>query len=386
MLRLVFYFTLLLLVTVCRADDDRDKVVKQKGELQQIKSELDRGRAVLDSLKKQELSVQNRITEYDERLASNAVVVNRLGDQLRQVRDRIAAAGEALAANQDHYDRSQRRFLGNLRQFYFSARQPYKPFSERAEEELTMQRQIIYLAALSNFESGTVADASVLLAKSEAELKDYTGESRKVGALKKEKETAAALDRSRKDREQKELSKLYREKTEKVDQVLMLEQAEIEMKKIIARLEQQQQRPTVITDSSGRVSVFAHLKGQLSAPCLGDIAETFGQKVDSITKLRSFSPGIVMACCRGCDVFSVAPGEVAYIGRLRGVGEFVIIDHGGNYFTTYAGIEAIEVTTGRMVPAGGKLARVGADGILRFELRAGREPLDPVDWIRLDGL
>ena len=384
-MRLKVLAVFLCIVAVAHSGDDRDRIVSQKDELEQIKADLDHGRAALDSLKNKELSVQNRIAEHDERIALNKVVVGRLNDQLRSVRASVALANDELAANKDHYDWTYRRFRGNLRQFYLSARRPVLPLEDRAHQELDLRRQIVYLAALSNFESGTVTEASALLTQSEIGLDELTSETEKVNALKKEKETAAALVRSRKEREQKELSKLYREKAEKVDQVLMLEQVAQEMENIIARLERRQ-GPKEITLPDGRVSVFARLKGQLPTPCPGKVTETYGAKIDPITKLRSFSPGIILTCRRGCDVLCVAPGEVAYVGELRGVGNFIIIDHGGNYFTTYAGLDGIEVTAGRMVAASGKLAKVGGDGHLRFELRSGREPMDPLDWIRIDGL
>ena len=86
----------------------------------------------------------------------------------------------------------------------------------------------------------------------------------------------------------------------------------------------------------------------------------------------------------GRQVAAVASGTVAYIGELRGYGNFVIMDHDGEYYSTYAGLGQVSATQGQYVQSGGKLAVAGPDGMVKFELRRGRKPLDPVRWIRID--
>ena len=106
--------------------------------------------------------------------------------------------------------------------------------------------------------------------------------------------------------------------------------------------------------------------------------------MDKTTKLKSFSPGISIQGRAGQPVYSIAAGSVAYVGDLRGYGNFVIIDHDGIYFTTYAGIVRAEVVSGELLAGGTKLGEAGPDGLIKFELRKGREPLDPIKWISID--
>jgi septal ring factor EnvC (AmiA/AmiB activator) len=126
------------------------------------------------------------------------------------------------------------------------------------------------------------------------------------------------------------------------------------------------------------------MEGKLPAPVTGKIVDTYGPKIHPITNLRSFSPGITIQAAAGRTVSAVAPGTAAYVGSLRGYGEFIILDHGDQYFTTYAGMENTLVTVGQYVHAGDKLAVVSAEGRVKFELRHGRKTLDPVEWIRID--
>ncbi len=167
--------------------------------------------------------------------------------------------------------------------------------------------------------------------------------------------------------------------------MLTLTQAAEEMERVIARLEDERRRQQAERGRQpSEPSVFATLKGQLQPPVRGKIAVPFGPAIDPITRLKSFSPGITIAARAGTPVRAVAAGEVAYVGNLRGYGKFVIINHDDEYYTTYAGLGEPLVSVGDFVTSSTQLGPLANDGQLKFELRKGREPLDPVTWIRID--
>jgi len=155
------------------------------------------------------------------------------------------------------------------------------------------------------------------------------------------------------------------------------------MEMIIGRLEEANRRRSEIIGSqepSVALVDFAPLKGKLPCPIEGKIMVSFGYSVDPITNLKSFSPGISVKGKVGRSVVSVADGQVAYVGDLRGYGNFIIINHDGSHYTTYAGLGETFVSEGTLVKSGTRLAISGENGIVRFELRRGREPLDPLEW------
>jgi len=372
--------SLLLAVAVAGQDNG---LVDQRSELELIQKDLMDGMNALDSLKAEELAVETRITAFDQKIASDRTHISRLNSQLGNIRNGIAQAETRLAENTECYDYSRRRYLGSLRQFYIAVRQPVGPVPDHPRDELVLMRKISYLRALASHEAVTVEHASVLLERSVASLEDLTGERRNVSSLKKERETAASLSRSKRECKQEELDQLLRKKTLQADQVLMLRQAAEEMEMIIARLEQQNQAGSASPRMPGQ-SVFATLEGHLSAPFRGKIVTSFGESIDPVTNLKSFSPGISIKGRPGGEVSAVAAGVVAYIGELRGYGNFVIVDHGEQHFSTYAGLSEVRAVKGRLVQTGTILALADDDGTVRFELRKKRKPLDPVKWIRRD--
>ncbi len=364
--------------------DTKDEILNQKQEMEKIKEEVKRSREKLDSLKQNEVDVQKVISEGDQKLASDKKVISRLGRELRELKQRITRTTSELEQRQLELDLSRRRYLGNIRQFYITTHKPPDVFSENPNEELVLQRQIVYLTSLAAFESGNVDKASEYLEQTEQAKDELSGESRKISGIKHKRERASALVATAKSKNQKHLEQVRRQKTEEADRVLMLEQAAREMESIIARLQQELEQRTGREGATGGPSVFATLKGQLLPPCRGEIMVPFGDQVDPVTKLKSFSSGISIKVRAGQKVVAVASGTVAYAGNLRGYGNFIIINHDDRYYTTYAGLGQVSVGVNEYVLAGNKVAVADAEGLVKFELREGRNPLDPITWISID--
>lgn len=383
-MRLRAVFVVVLGLAPLAAADDLDGLVGQKKELQQIQAEMEHSRKQLDSLKAAELGLQQRVAGYDQRIATNKKLIERLNRQARGLGREIEKSEMELADRQVEQERIRRRYLGNLRRSYMTSHRPNLSWARRPNQELEAGRRVVYLSALTEFESGAVSQASELLVEAVEHLDQLTGESKKVSRLTKKKKTATSLERTRKRQKEKELQKLRRKKAAETDRILTLQQAAAEMERIVQRLEEERRRQQVRRPSGGSPSVFATQKGQLTAPVRGKIIVPFGEAVDRTTNLKSFSPGITIQGRPNYIVRAVASGTVAYIGELRGYGNFIIINHDDEYYTTYAGLGESSTGPGSYLPAGTAIGKVGADGQLRFELRRGSEPLDPVEWIKID--
>jgi len=367
------------------SDNDSKEIKKQKKELEQIQQEMEDGQRRLDSLESEKKRVTGAISKYDERMASDRQVLRRLGKELDQLKSNIARGDSLLQTNRELYERRQRRYLGNIRQFYVLSRQAGRAPADYPNDELEYQRRIVYLTALADFESGTISDASALIDRTAADLADLSDRRKTVSGLKKERETSYSLGKSQRERQEKNLVQLQRKSTVEADRVITLRQAAQEMQDIIARLERAREQRAQEPSRRGGAA-FAATMGQLQSPFRGRIIEAFGERIDPISRLKSFSPGISIKGKAGVAVFAVASGTVVYTGNLRGYGNFVIISHDDQYYTTYAGLAAVLVSENQFVSSRAKLGSSGQDGVVKFEIRDGREPLDPVKWLDLESL
>jgi septal ring factor EnvC (AmiA/AmiB activator) len=128
---------------------------------------------------------------------------------------------------------------------------------------------------------------------------------------------------------------------------------------------------------------FAAQKGQLRAPVAGKVAARFGTK-------RGDGPswkGVFIRAAEGSDVRAVAAGRVVFAEWLRGFGNLIIVDHGGQYMSIYGNNQALLKRAGDIVKAGDPIASAGNSGGneesgLYFELRHQGTAFDPAGWIK----
>jgi septal ring factor EnvC (AmiA/AmiB activator) len=128
---------------------------------------------------------------------------------------------------------------------------------------------------------------------------------------------------------------------------------------------------------------FASLKGQLRAPVAGKVAAKFGAK-------RGDGPswkGVFIRTSEGADVHSVAGGRVVFADWLRGFGNLIIVDHGGQYMSIYGNNQSLLKRAGDIVKAGDPIASAGNSGGneesgLYFELRHQGAAFDPAGWVK----
>jgi septal ring factor EnvC (AmiA/AmiB activator) len=127
---------------------------------------------------------------------------------------------------------------------------------------------------------------------------------------------------------------------------------------------------------------FESLRGRMPAPVAGRVAARFGTK-------RADGPawrGVFVKAPQGTDVRAVAPGRIAYARGMRGWGNVIIINHGGEYLSIYGFNETLLKHEGDTVKAGDVIASAGNTGGneesgLYFELRHLGKPIDPAGWV-----
>jgi septal ring factor EnvC (AmiA/AmiB activator) len=128
---------------------------------------------------------------------------------------------------------------------------------------------------------------------------------------------------------------------------------------------------------------FASLKGQLRSPMAGKLAAKFGAR-------RGDGPswkGVFIRAAEGTDVHAVAAGRVVFADWLRGFGNLIIVDHGGQYMSIYGNNQSLLKRAGDIVKAGDPVASAGNSGGneesgLYFELRHQGAAFDPAGWVK----
>lgn len=139
------------------------------------------------------------------------------------------------------------------------------------------------------------------------------------------------------------------------------------------------QAPSVM--GIGSADGFSRMQGRLKKPIDGVPTGLFGQNRSGGDVWKG-----VFYSTAPATVESIAPGTVSYADELDGYGKVVVVDHGENYISIYAGLSEISVGKGYMVAAGSKIGSSGSlpDGEegLYLQIRYQGQVLNPSSWIR----
>ncbi len=129
-------------------------------------------------------------------------------------------------------------------------------------------------------------------------------------------------------------------------------------------------------------NAFVGQRGKLKLPVKGELVATFGAR-------RTDGPawkGIFIKAAEGSEVHAAGAGEVVFADWMRGFGNLLIVDHGGQYLSIYGNNQAVLKRPGDRVKAGDVVATVGNSGGneqsgLYFEMRHQGRAIDPLTWI-----
>jgi septal ring factor EnvC (AmiA/AmiB activator) len=116
------------------------------------------------------------------------------------------------------------------------------------------------------------------------------------------------------------------------------------------------------------------------------IVQRFGTERDPRYGTVTVSHGVTLAAPPGAPVRAVAEGKVSYAQFFKGYGNLVILHHGGDIYSLYAGLASMFVRAGAHVGMGEVLGNVGrgedGGGSIYLEIRVGESAQDPLSWLR----
>ena len=154
-----------------------------------------------------------------------------------------------------------------------------------------------------------------------------------------------------------------------------------------ARLaEQQAKAKTSGVTTARKDPTLQSKKGIFQLPLNGSIISNYGQQKQQDLNAYVFNSGIDISSPLGESVRAASFGTVIYIGNVKGYGEIIILDHGGNVVTLYAHLSEILIKLNEQVKKGQIIAQVGTSGgvsspRLHFEVRVEGKPVNPFEWL-----
>jgi septal ring factor EnvC (AmiA/AmiB activator) len=353
---------------------------QKEAELKKVNSRIEKVRkAVNEDIEKRdqlsaqlrdaELGVQGARRKLEETRAQRIASESRLEDLEREqasrekelAAERGALAGELRTAYVNGREEQLKMLLNQQDPAEFGRMLTYYGYFGRARAERigSIRDKLEHLALLREKIAAESQRLKDLEARQEQELAALKG------AQQKRTQAVAAIDSQIKTRG---------------GEIKRLESQARGLEKLIADLRKALQSAPV-----AKQAPFEPLRGKLPWPVQqGKVLARFGQpRAGGSLKWQ----GMLIGTDRGSRVRAPFAGRVAYADWLPGMGLMIVLDHGGGYLSLYGHNEEVFKKVGDPVAAGDVIGAVGDTGghnqpALYFEVRRGREPVNPENWLQ----
>jgi septal ring factor EnvC (AmiA/AmiB activator) len=369
---------LLALAAIAFADDDAELTQIKEQELEQVRERISDLKKSLDRAAKQRDKLAAELQTADVAIAEKRLKLRELERQMSDSEKRRADLDARIAEAENALQRESAELAVQLRAAYMSGETERLKLLLNQQDPATLGRLLVYYAYLNEYRSGNIETITGRV----NELAALRGEVAAEVARLNEIAVAREAELVRLDAAQSERKALLARLNQRIEaegrEVDRLAAQEQDLARLIAEL------TSILSDYPiSSEAPFSSLKGKLTWPVAGDLLHDFGQpRVGGKLKWN----GVVLAAPRGREVRAVYHGRVAFADWLSGLGLLVIVDHGDGFMSLYGYNETILKDAGDWVAPGDAIATVGDSGgqpssALYFEIRKGKQPLNPRDWV-----
>ncbi len=343
-----------------RIESLREGLTRSEGERSALRTEL------RDTEQKIALSGK-RLRQINAELQSRERGLNGLLREQVQQQEELGAQRGALTAQ--------------LRAAYMMGREPYLKLLLNQQDPAALGRSLAYYGYFNRLRSARMSEAAMRLSGLTTLERNIREETAQRLALREQELAERKAYTANRAARTGVLAKLNSEIRTQGDELERATQDEKQLAELLRKLKPALARIPRETGASPDTP-FAALRGKLNWPVQGQISARYGSaRLEGRLKWQ----GVLIEAPEGNEVRAVSRGRVAFSDWLRGLGQLVVIDHGGGYMTLYGHNQALFKEAGDWVEAGEVIASVGASGGrdkpgLYFEVREQGEPRDPMAW------
>lgn len=314
-----------------------DLLVRGEQERRSLEGKQEEQQKMVSSLQKQQKTIQGIINQQKKRDAElNAQIDRLIAQEIARAKARAEAEARRKAAEAE---------------------------AKRKAEELARKQAAAEAARKEN--ERRIAEAKAREEKAKAEAR--------AAAARKNAEEKAAAERAAAEAER---ARLAAERKAAAD-------AKAHEKEVAEARKSEAAVYTVSSEDRMLSGNFESNRGRLPMPIAGGyrIVNHFG--TNHVTDVKGHvtldKKGIDIKGQPGAAVRCVFDGEVSAVFSYAGT-TVVIVRH-GSYLSVYCDLASVNVSRGQKVSTRQTLGRVGAEGLMQFQLRKGSAKLNPEGWL-----
>ncbi len=360
-----------------------DKEIRQKvSVLDSVKNELEKGRAKLMQLQKEEGDYSLQLEQIEKNVSNSKAYLKILSLRIDSINVVIGSLQDSLKSEEKRLADRQEIMRRRLRQIYMTGDPQLRFLLLVSGNPVEILHKIRYMSDLNMYDRKMVHDVAMSRQNIDNKKAARQEERKNLENLLNEKMVEQAALLHEEDMRKQMLEKIRTQKSAFALMIAELEAAQDALNKIIETLEKK--RKAAKKESVTGVP-FAKKMGKLPWPIKGTVTTNFGKIVHPVYKTVILNNGIDISGSSGQAVRSVSSGTIIHVGAMRGLGRLVIIAHDAGYISVYANLEQITAKIDQHVQAGTTIGQIASAASgkaqLHFEIRNQTEALDPMQWL-----
>lgn len=336
---------------------------------QSVNADIEKRDKLSAQLRDAELAVQQARRELDEARAQRVASEARLKDLEREQARREAELGAERGA-----------LAGELRAAYVNGREEQLKLLLNQQDPASVGRMLAYYGYFGRARAERIDSIRDQLEHLALVRERIAAEGRRLEDLEARQEQELAALRGAQEKRTTAVAAIDAQIKSQGGELKRLESQARGLEKLITDLRKALDNPPV-----AKQAPFEPLRGKLPWPVpQGKVLARFGQpRAGGSLRWQ----GMLIGTERGARVRAPFAGRVAYADWLPGMGLMIVLDHGGGYLSLYGHNDQVFRKVGEAVAAGDVIGAVGDSGgnnqaALYFEVRRGREPVNPETWLQ----
>ena len=367
-----------------------DQIRDSQDRLEQIRRERQQLDREYNELRGQVHTFSEEISILEQRIGSSWGALDELDLQIQVYAVQVEETTRDMLRTHDELTLRRTELEARLREIYKRGDLHAVQVMMEARSFGDLLSRYKYLHLVARYDRTLVSQVQRLEERLVEQRRQLAFEFARLRSLRGEKEHEVQDLEALEAQRERRLANTQRRVTQAQTRISQLDEEERQLGNLLAELERARREAERVAGTSSTSTLRTSDLGSLNWPVQGNVAYRFGEAKPDVEDVWK---GIGIGAPRGTPVAAVEAGEVAWAGSRGVLGQTVIVDHGGGYWSGYLYLQDLRVRMGDRVSGGQVIGHVGGDEgspagtHVEFQIyEPGRDgnprQVDPVRWLR----
>lgn len=367
-----------------------DQIRDSQDRLDQIRRERQQLAREYDELRGQVHTFSEEITNIERRIGSSRGALDELDLQIEAYAIQVEETTRDMLQTHDELVLRRTELEARLREIYKRGDLHAVQVMLEARSFGDLLSRYKYLHLVARYDRTLVSHVQRLEETLVEQRRQLAQEFARLRSLRGEKQREVSQLEALETQRERRLANTQRRASQAQTRITQLDAEERQLGNLLEELERARREAERVAGTSTTSTLRTSDLGSLNWPVQGSVVYRFGEAKPDVEDVWK---GIGIGAPRGTAVAAVEAGEVAWAGSRGVLGQTVIIDHGGGYWSGYLYLQDLRVRMGDRVSGGQVIGHVGGDegspGGTHVEFQIyepGRDgnprQVDPVRWLR----